>query len=1393
MTEIALRTYNQEIKDLIDHGHFDEAIAHCQHVLETFPRHIETYRLLGKAFLEQGRHGDAADVFQRVLSAIPEDWLSHVAMAIVREDESNLDMAIWHMERAYEVNPSNTTVQQEVRRLRGRRDGVEPPKLRLTRSALARMYIKGGLFGQAIAEIRSALVEDPERPDLQTLLASALFDSGAVQEATEICSTILQKLPYCLEANRILGLALWASDKKEDAEKLFQRLESLNPYIDIDALKKDKRIQEHPGQSITLTRIEWEQQEKTVSSKQPAWASSLGLKIEEPQKGRQAIPDWLATASHPAAPAAPATPEASPFGGPTPSWFNDAANAMGTGKPAGLNLIEPQNAPAEPAAAPAVKTGTGELPDWIKTQTNAVEPSQAEKPSSPLPDWLAAPLMPSAPTPESITPTVESTLPDWIRTVAPASTTPAEEISGIPDWLSPPASIEGLPSSSLPEWTKPETKTGPLEAEPGNIPDWLSTSKPASVDVGSEPEWLKPPPAGSTSDLIPEWMKGVSPSDSSASASPSMERVPDWLQENPASQSKPVEIIPEWMRGESTSTPDTGREKPSTLFAPETDIPEWMKPEPMESPAAIQPPTIQPAESTSAEPIAPPQTFQPSNDQAYVSEISLPDWMTSPTPSAPVAPAPIAPTPAAVPVQSMESAPEAVPDVTLPDWLNASPSPAPAAPAPIPATPPPTPPSPAQPIENAPEATPEITLPDWLTAISAPAPTIFAPLPPTPAPILPPPVQPVEAAPKEASEVILPDWLTAVNPPTPSTVGPTPLTPAPIPAAVESVETPAEAIPEIALPDWLKAAAPSAPTIPTLKPAAPVSPPISTQPASALSAVQPAEEIPAAIPEVNLPDWIKSATPSVPAAPTPVPSVPVALPIASKPVNAPVAVQPAPVLPTSAAIEEPKKTTPPPGPTAPTPISEGIDLPDWLIAQLHGKPVEPAPPPAAAKPAVPLPDWLKPATQSPASSPVVDWEKAADQTVPSLPADATRPATGAVPPAEKPATGAGEIPAWLDKSKPSGNETVARWLDRRLKTSTLSSLEDAVSKPGSKPPTQTPPARAAQSSTQLPTWLDSQKPGGSDTVVRWMDKRETGSLHREPQSAFADAGKGAFPTAEGATPAKPDTPPAVAPVKALVPAPRTEDTGAARKSTIQDVTPVPQPGIESARPLQPAAGPVSFAKPAEPLMQPQRPVALPPAPVDASPEEEEEEGAFVPPPEWLQKALGNAVTDVPPNPKELFPVPEPSKSQSSQPIPAAEKTADIRWQIQPAEEPAPISTAKPTAWVPISLPQTVSETPVKPVKKAVKKKTRKLTDIESEALIREARVYLETDLKKACEVYQQVIGNPANAEVVANDLTSYLEQDPASPQLWNLLGDACGRAGRFQDAYGAYAEALRRM
>lgn len=190
MAKVSLRVYNREVEGMIEGGKLDEAITHCQHILKTFPMHVETYLLLGKAFLESHRYADAADIFQRTLMAVPDDFVAQVGMSIIRDDEGKLDEAIWHMERAFEVQPSNPAIQGELRRLYGRRDGVEPPKIRLSRDALANMYSQGELFNQAIAEIRAVLAEDMNRPDLQVMLARAYFRAGKKVEAAEMASIL---------------------------------------------------------------------------------------------------------------------------------------------------------------------------------------------------------------------------------------------------------------------------------------------------------------------------------------------------------------------------------------------------------------------------------------------------------------------------------------------------------------------------------------------------------------------------------------------------------------------------------------------------------------------------------------------------------------------------------------------------------------------------------------------------------------------------------------------------------------------------------------------------------------------------------------------------------------------------------------------------------------------------------------------------------------------------------------------------------------------------------------------------------------------------------------------------------------------------------------------------
>src|ERR1035437_1072606 len=103
MAKIELRAYNREIETVIEHGQIEEAIAHCKYILRFFPKHIDTYRLLGNAYIESQRYSEAADILQRILSVLPDDFFAQIVVSIVREDEGNLDAAIFHMEHAHEI------------------------------------------------------------------------------------------------------------------------------------------------------------------------------------------------------------------------------------------------------------------------------------------------------------------------------------------------------------------------------------------------------------------------------------------------------------------------------------------------------------------------------------------------------------------------------------------------------------------------------------------------------------------------------------------------------------------------------------------------------------------------------------------------------------------------------------------------------------------------------------------------------------------------------------------------------------------------------------------------------------------------------------------------------------------------------------------------------------------------------------------------------------------------------------------------------------------------------------------------------------------------------------------------------------------------------------------
>ena len=218
MGRIALRDYLDQISVLIDEGRLNEAVSHCRHILEQHPRHFLTYELLGKALLELQSFDDARDIFLRVLSVDPENIISHAGLAIAYSANDDYRRATWHMERAYDIDPYNRAISAELHDLYTERDGEAPEQLYMTRAALARLYLRGALYEQATRELSELLAAQPDRIDLQVLLAETYYRGNNQKKAANLANKIVAKLPLCIKANAILA-GVWTSSGRPDQAK----------------------------------------------------------------------------------------------------------------------------------------------------------------------------------------------------------------------------------------------------------------------------------------------------------------------------------------------------------------------------------------------------------------------------------------------------------------------------------------------------------------------------------------------------------------------------------------------------------------------------------------------------------------------------------------------------------------------------------------------------------------------------------------------------------------------------------------------------------------------------------------------------------------------------------------------------------------------------------------------------------------------------------------------------------------------------------------------------------------------------------------------------------------------------------------------------------------------
>ena len=503
MAEISLQHFIAGIEEAIDKGRHDEALARGRHILQSYPKHLATYRLLGKAMLEAGQDRLAEDMFRRVLSGDPEDFVARVGMSIIADRRGDVQAAIWHMQRAYELNPNNEAIQSELRRLYGRRDGIESGRVQLTPGALARLYMKGNLFSRAVQEFRSLLAEEPNRVDLRVALAEALWRNEQRVQAEEACLQVLDELPYCFKANAILG-EIWTRSGRQEGAVHLQRVEALDPENRLITafLGESSPLQER---QVYLPHFEYV---PTVEvAEQPTWmaaaeASRALISAEEAglsttMEARIEIPSWLEELG--GLEEGPAVEEEV---APPPAW------TLG---------------PAEAVEEVAEQLPSEELPDWMKGEREEeVVPGWQLPVSEELPDWLAGVA------PETLEAPPAAGVPDWLREVSAPPSPAAEE--EVPDWLrAPEAAEEVTPEAKetldwlrLPQAAEEEVAAG-LEEE---VPDWLlgAVGDLETIEAEQElPAWLRGP-AAAVEEEIP-------PPEPTAVAEPQPEAaLPSWLE-----------------------------------------------------------------------------------------------------------------------------------------------------------------------------------------------------------------------------------------------------------------------------------------------------------------------------------------------------------------------------------------------------------------------------------------------------------------------------------------------------------------------------------------------------------------------------------------------------------------------------------------------------------------------------------------------------------------------------------------------------------------------------------------------------------------------------------------------------------------------------------------------
>ncbi|MFT5194655.1 MAG: tetratricopeptide (TPR) repeat protein, partial [Candidatus Promineifilaceae bacterium] len=236
MGQIKLSKYIKEIEKEFESGQYTHVIAHCRQILKQNSRYIGAYRLMGMALMGQQALAEAEDILQRVLSIDISDFIAHKILAEIMSKTERVEQSIWHIEHAFEIDPNDADVVLCRDDYYRQADLVAPVVNGMSLASVARLYIRSGIYDQAIEELNRMLVHNQHRLDWKAMLAVAYWRDGRNTEALQLSETVLEILPNNYEARMVLGDIWWQNGREEIAS---EHLDVLQKVLLIDQEQKD--------------------------------------------------------------------------------------------------------------------------------------------------------------------------------------------------------------------------------------------------------------------------------------------------------------------------------------------------------------------------------------------------------------------------------------------------------------------------------------------------------------------------------------------------------------------------------------------------------------------------------------------------------------------------------------------------------------------------------------------------------------------------------------------------------------------------------------------------------------------------------------------------------------------------------------------------------------------------------------------------------------------------------------------------------------------------------------------------------------------------------------------------------------------------------------------------